>query len=174
MKHLYRLALLLPLLAFRLLDWQFFTLDKHLTVELPTPPTELDLAKQGLAGAMQAGTRLLMARTTGALYQLMSTPSADVNPAERTKFYDGIVAGLVTNQGHTLVQRSTFATPAGDGIDITFRTVPRDASPAKVLYNRCVLVNRTSYILGFMPLSADTTDETALRRRYFNSMIIKP
>lgn len=175
MKKVYLFICLPLLLAFTLADWQSFTLDEHVSVQLPILPTEVDAAKLGLADKMPTGTRLLFARGTDGLYQLISAPAPTaVAPAELPMYYDGVVKGLVTNQGHSLLRRTSFTTPAGAGVDIQFQTAATSASSAKVLYNRCVLVGNVSYILGYMPLGTDTVGSAAQCRRFFTSMTVKP
>jgi hypothetical protein len=179
MKKRYFLALL-PLVAFSLSDWQVFSIDNHVTVQVPTQPEEMDLAKVGLADK-KAMMSIFNARDAEAFYQIIKVTdlgieSGPTEVTERQKFYTGVVKGLLNQQGGALLERTAFKTAAGEGIEIKYKAFDKRLGKQAIRYCRSLLAGKTSYSFNFITLDSDTTGTSGAeqRRRYFNSITVKP
>ncbi|GAB2941288.1 hypothetical protein GCM10027048_02200 [Hymenobacter coalescens] len=175
------LPLCLPLLALTTTDsWAPFAIDEQVSVELPTPPQEIDAAKLGL---QLPNTRLLMAQDTVGLYQLTrleltaAQAATTQGEAARQRFYDGVVKGALNGQQDAvLLARTPFQTAGGDGIELKMRARHKGTGKLVVKFSRALLVGRIGYTLTFLPLDkADTAgvSGSAQRQRYFNSLVVK-
>ena len=169
----------LPLTAFTLPDWPTFPVDSYVRVQLPVRPTELNLVELGLADKLPAGAHVFVARAAPDVYQVigpMAVPAEMdlADPKARSLFYDGVVDGLVTNQGNTLLRRASFPTPAGEGVAVTYHAPPTAAGPpALVTYSRCFITHRNAYVLTYFTTSGTPADSLA-RRRFFSSLALTP
>ena len=122
------LLLLLTLLAFTAADtWQPFAIDQRVSVELPAPPTEADLAK--LAGRSMGHTRMWMLRIPGYTYQYMRLPlkrRIEISDSVgRRAYYAGVLTSVLRNEQGQLLSSAPFPTAAGPGIEYKFKAVHR-------------------------------------------------
>ncbi|MGI4874225.1 MAG: hypothetical protein ACRYFX_23940 [Janthinobacterium lividum] len=173
MKLVYLLAL--PLLAFRADDWQPFSLDKQVSVRLPVKPIEMTKEE---TGDLPVGAHMFAALTTGEAYQLsgpLPVPAAlDTQDARaRGIFYEGVVTGLVKEQGNTLLWRKPFSTAVGEGVTVAYQSPATQDSKAMILFSRVFIVKRSFYSLTFFQADGDSTNSVA-RRRFFSSITVKP
>jgi hypothetical protein len=172
MKLIYLLAL--PLLAFTADNWQPFSLDKQVSVRLPTKPFEMTKEE---VGDLPAGAHVFAAQSGNEAYQLtgpLPVPAA-LKPQDtkaRDLFYEGMLKGLVQDQGNTLLARSTFSTVAGEGVAVTYQSPATADTKEMTLFSRVFIVNRSSYALTYLRADGDTSSGN--RRRFFNSITVKP
>ncbi|TGE04765.1 hypothetical protein [Hymenobacter fodinae] len=186
MKHgyLFRALVLLslPLTSFIAPDWAPFTVDEQLQVLLPHPAEEVDMKK--LTGRSIPNTRLLMTSDSVGVYQIMlvkmpPAQAANLARAEsRESYYDGVVKGILDAQTDgVLLERATFPTSAGTGIEVKTRARHKGTGKLVVKYSRSLLANGVGYAFNFIPRDlADTAgiSGNAQRRRFFDSIEIKP
>jgi hypothetical protein len=176
-----RYLLLLPLLAFTAADnWQPFAIDQHVAVQLPTPPAEADLAKLA-PGQNLHHMRMWMARAPEGIYQVIRIPAtatiSQADTAGRRAFYAGTLASLMRNEKGQLLVLTHFATSAGAGIEYKYKSVHRATGKHVIKYGRSLLADSVAYALNFLP--TDNQDSTGMagnaqRRRFFNSITVKP
>ena len=183
MKQAYKLLLPLlglPLIAATLADWVTFNIDKQVSVQTPAQPEELDLAKLGLAVKLE-GTKIYNAKDVIGFYQTIrvndsGTESGPKEVGARKAFYEGVITGLLNQQNGVLLERSSFPTAGGEGIEIKYRSLDKRTGKQAIKYTRSLLVGKTSYSLNFLSLDGDTTGTsgTEQRQRFFNSITVKP
>ena len=167
-----RYLLALPLLAFTADNWQPFSFDKHVTVQLPAAP--FDMTEDA---GVPAGAHAFAAQSGSEAYQITGPlpvpPVLNVQDARgRGLYYDGIVKGLVQEQGNVLLSRKPFSTVAGEGVVVTYKSPATADSPEMTLFSRAFIVNRGTYVLTYFRTDADTF--SVARRRFFNSLKVKP
>lgn len=175
-----RYLLTLPLLAFAADAWQPFALDQHVSMLVPATPQELDLqAMGGPPAPMPAGAHVYMVQTPTEFYQLEgplvlpADTKLGTSDERKAYFYD-VVKGLLMSGPRTTLLRSTpFAIPGAEGVMTTYRTQLAGIPHPIIRYNCCLLAGHTSYILVFFRADGDTTSGAA-RRRFFNSITVKP
>jgi len=179
MKKRYALALL-PLAAFSLLDWQPFAIDQHVAVQLPAPPTELDVAK--LAPTLAAEhTRLWTLRAPEGAYLVTRLPGAGaigkLDTAKRNAYYAGMISSILRNEKGQLLSRTPFPTAGGAGLELKYKGVHQLTGKRIIKYVRTLVLDSIGYSLIFIP--TDRLDSLGLagneqRRRFFNSITVKP
>jgi hypothetical protein len=170
MKIIYLLAL--PLLAFTADNWQPFSFDKHVSVQLPAAP--FDMTKDA---GVPAGVSVFAAQSGSEAYQItgpLPLPSVMNGQDARARglYYDGMVKGLVQEQGNVLLSRSTFPTVAGEGMALTYQSPATADSKEMTLLSRAFIVNRSAYVLTYFRTDDDTVSVAS--RRFFNSLKVKP
>ena len=178
MKKVYLLALL-PLLAFTLLDWQSFAVDKRLIVQLPAPPSEVNLAKVAPAQAA-AHARMWALRAPEAIYLVMRLPTGFINKgdtASRSAYYAGVLSAVLQDERGQLVSRTSFPTAGGAGVEIKYKALSQFTGRRAIKYMRVLLADSIGYTLLFQP--TDKQDSLGLggaeqRRRFFSSITVKP
>ncbi|MBD2717274.1 hypothetical protein KBK19_19700 [Microvirga sp. STR05] len=170
------LGALLPLTALAWTTWSAYAVDTQLSVQLPSPPQEIDLAKQGLS---QPNLRLFIANDEVGMYQIIRmqlTPemAAQVHsPADRQSFYDGFLRSLVGDLKGQLLTRTTFPTAAGEGVEVKFRSVHKGTGLKTVKFSRGLLVGDVCYGFNFLPRDVKDTAGTsgqAERQQFFSSI----
>ncbi|MEJ7663517.1 MAG: hypothetical protein WKG07_30210 [Hymenobacter sp.] len=117
------------MLAFPAADtWQSFAIDQHVAVQLPTQPTEMDLAKLA-PGQNLNHMRMWVARTPEGIYQVMRMPAAttisQTDTAKRRSFYAGMLSSFLRNEKGQLLSLTPFPTPAGAGIEFKYKAIHR-------------------------------------------------
>jgi len=178
MKKVYLLALL-PLVAFTLVDWQSFAIDKRLLVQLPTPPAEVNLTKVAPAQAA-AHARMWALRAPKAIYLVVRLPTGLISKsytARRSSYYAGVLSAVLQDERGQLVSRTSFPTAGGTGVEIKYRALSQFTGKRAIKYMRFLLVDSIGYSLLFQP--TDKQDSLGLagaeqRRRFFNSITVKP
>lgn len=170
MKISYLLAL--PLLAFTADNWQPFSLDKHVSVLLPVAP--FDMTEDA---GVPAGTHVFAAQNGSDTYQLtgpLAVSSAIKVQDAKTRglYYDGVVKGLVQEQGNILLSRKAFSTVAGEGVAVTYKSPATADSKEMTLCSRAFIVNRSTYVLTYFRTDGDTVSGAS--RRFFKSLTVKP
>jgi hypothetical protein len=182
MKQPYLLALLLaPLISFAFTDWLPFAVDKHVTVQLPRQPTEIDLAKLMPATSMQHG-RLWALRAPEGIYMVMRLPTGSgiinkLDTASRRDYYAGIMNAVLHDEQGKAIARSYYATPAGAGLEFKYKGRHQVTGKQVVKYIRSLVVDSVGYSLNFIP--TDQQDSLGIagneqRRHFFNSIAVKP
>jgi hypothetical protein len=177
-KHMLPILLSLPLAAFVLADWQSFAVDEHLTVQLPGPPTERDLAK--LAPQLK-GVQVWSAQDGTGMYlitrfaQTMDKPLQDTTALR--SYYAGVISGQLRREEGHLLSRTFFATAGGSGVEYKYRGRHQGTGKQVIKYGRSLLLGAVGYSFAFVP--ADRVDSLGLagneqRRRFFDSIMVKP
>jgi hypothetical protein len=181
MKHGYLLRamvlLSLPLTSFLASDWEPFAVDEQLQVLLPHPAQEMDMAK--LVGHTIPNTHLFIASDSLAVYQIMliKMPPAQaanmVRAESRESYYDGVVSGLLNAQTDgVLLERTSFPTSAGSGIEVKIRARHKSTGNLVVKYSRSLLANGVGYAFNFIPKDfTDTAGISGSEQRRFSSSI---
>ncbi len=178
MKLIYLLAL--PLLAFTADAWQPFAVDRLVTVQLPSQPTELDMAKMA-PGRNMLGTRAWVLQAPEGFYQVIraavGTNITRSDTTGRRFFYKGIAYSLVHNRHGELLSSTPFPTAGGAGMEFKYRGVHQGTGKRVISYTRSLVLDSITYTLNF--LSTDKADSLGLagaeqRRRFFNSIAVKP
>lgn len=170
MKNIYLFAL--PLLAFTADNWQPFSFDKHVSVQLPAAP--FDMTKDA---GVPAGVSVFAAQSGNDTYQItgpLPVPTAlKVQDAKgRGLYYDGLIKGLVQEQGNVLLSRKTFSTVAGEGVAVAYKSPATADSEEMTLFSRAFIVNRSTYVLTYFRTGGDTVSVAS--RRFFNSLKVRP
>jgi hypothetical protein len=182
MKKPYLQALLLvPFVSAAFAEWVPFTVDKHVAVQLPSQPTEIDLAKLMPSAAMQHA-RLWALRAPEGVYMLMRlrTGSASISQrdtAGRRDYYAGVIQAVLQDEHGQPLTRSYFATPAGAGAEFQYKGRHQVTGKQVIKYIRTLVIDSVGYSLNFIP--TDQQDSLGLagnaqRRRFFNSLLVKP
>ena len=175
--------LLLPLLAFAPSDtWQSFSIDKQVAVQMPMRPSEANLDKLA-AAHYYSPTRVWTAKAPEGVYFVIRTAGkvsesiGRQNTAQRQALYTTVIqAALQSDQGE-LVTRTSFPTAGGDGCEIKYRGSHPLTQRRIIKYLRYLVVDSIGYSFQFLP--ANPYDSLGLagaapRRRFFNSIVVKP
>lgn len=183
MKRAYKLLLPvlgLPLLAATLADWITFNIDKEVSIQTPTQPTEIDLAKLAPGKNLQH-TRVWALRATEGIYQVLRIPNTRSIPrtdtAGRRSFYAGVLASVVRNESAQLLSITPFPSAGGAGIEYKYKGLHKGTGKRVIKYGRVLLLDSIGYTLSFIP--TDQQDSLGLagaeqRRRFYNSITVKP
>jgi hypothetical protein len=178
MKFIYLLPL--PLLAFTADTWQPFIVDKHVTVQFPSQPQEMNLA--ALAGGRDIHHgRMWYVQASDAFYSVsrshMEEALAPQDTSGRRRRYSLVFEALLREEKGQLVDFYFFPTLAGQGVEVKYRGLHKVTQQRRVKIIRCLAVDTVLYTLNFM--AANKTDTLGLtgaeqRRRFFNSVTVKP
>jgi hypothetical protein len=169
----------LPILGFALENWNTYSLDNQFSLQLPAPPQEIDLAKQGL---QQPDMRVFIASDKVGLYQIIrmqvAPDKSDVvaSSTYRQDFYDGFARTMVSDMQGKLLARTTFSSPAGDGIEIKIRAPHKATGLKTIKYSRALLVNNVCYGLNFLPRDLQDTAGVSgqqERKQFFTGFTVK-
>ena len=164
--------------------WVWNTIDSRVAVQTPTPlQTEgvdsykADLKAKGVDVAALASVKNLAAHAAdGSIYEVACFPAAaNLVQLSRTQYYDQAINGLIKAYGARITERSTFSTPAGEGVELKY--IVRVEGEKTAGYQRLLLIGKVGYVLSFtQPTTLDTTDLAGAeqRRRFFNSITVKP
>jgi hypothetical protein len=183
MKQAYKLLLFLgglPLIAATLAEWIPFAVDERVSLQAPTQPTQLDLAKLAPGKDMQH-TRVWMVRATEGMYQVLRLPNKSsisrTDTAGRRAFYAGVFTSVIRNESAQFLSVTPFPTAGGAGMEYKYKGLHKGTGKRVIKYGRVLLVDSISYMLNFIP--TDRQDSLGLagaeqRRRFFNSITVKP
>lgn len=180
MRYTYLLLLLL-LAACSSSEWKSYPINEHLNVQLPTAPEKVDLQKQrGLPNVDPATLHQMQAFTSSddyGVYSIVINPadSATLGLLPRDSLYnDGIHQMLLTYQGN-LRKRTSFSTPAGNGVEVLLDAVVPKVGKHVLTGVRLLLVGHQSFAFTAVPYAeTDTSLATTQRRRFFDSITVKP
>lgn len=171
-------GLSLPLVVWAFADWQSYSVDEHLSLHLPAPPQEVDLAKHGIK---VPGMRMFMTTDEVSIYQVtrieLPTDKTEFirTPADLQVFYNSMQQTMLSDIKGQLLASSEFHTAAGDGVELKFRAPFGGGTGKNIGYYRAVLAKNTAYCFMFIPRSlADSTSSRAaeLRQRFFSSITV--
>ena len=159
------------------ITWLRFAVDERVSVRFPAPPRELPQTPL----LRRLHVRVLRATNRIGTYELLKA-DADLrcdtcrtDAATSHAFYDGDLAALVRSQQGRVLARTAFATPAGEGVDVTFVGRVPGAPRRTVKYCRALLVGAAKYALTFRPADAQDSLGTSGRadcRRFFASLAV--
>lgn len=182
MKNPYVVTLLLvPFVSAAFAEWLPFPVDNHVSVQLPSHPTEIDLRKLMPAAAMQHA-RLWALRAPEGVYMVMrlrigigSITQRDT--AGRRDYYAGVMQAVLHDEQGQPISRSYFSTPAGAGLELKYKGRHQATGKQVLKYIRSLVVDSVGYSLNFIP--TDQQDSLGLagneqRRRFFNSLVATP
>jgi hypothetical protein len=178
--------LLFPLLAFATDTWRPFVVDKMLTVQLPAAATEVNLSKLLPLDQTQripVYTRMWVVRTKEGMCGIMRIPNPDKlrinknDTAQRRAFYERVERSALIEANARLLTHTTFSTAGNTGIEFKYLAPNESSGQYNVSYTRSLVLDSVSYSLIFRP--ANPTDLSGRsgaeqRRRFFNSIIVKP
>lgn len=182
MKHAYLVALLLSACASP--AWVTYPIDPYLTVQLPAKPKATNLDSMGINKLMNYKTLPFQAFLTeddsGAYMVVIdASPRADSISANANRdalYTSSIRQVLARAEGNRLLSRTRFHTPAGEGVELVLRISSAKTHTPLLSYNRILLAHHRVYSFNFIPYEAllDSTAHTAQRRRFFDSITVKP
>lgn len=156
--------------------WVRVDVDTHVEAQLPNTPQVLGMATDKQQGKLYSTTDDV------ALYQILRMTFTDstasfAGPQARQDFYNDAARTLLHNQqGSLLVHRRSFATRAGEGMELEFTALHQGTKERVTKYNRSLLVGRVGYSFSFIPHHGMApldrrTDEQ--RSRFFASITVK-
>jgi hypothetical protein len=183
MKHSYYVVLLL-LAACTSPAWITYPIDPYLTVQFPVKPKVTNLDSMGVNKLLKRKTlpfQAFLAEDDNGAYMVVVDASARVDSiptnVNRDSLYTlGINQVLARVEGNRLLSRTRFHTPAGEGVELVLRvSTPKTHTPILV-FNRILLAHHRLYNFNFTPYEAilDSTAHTEQRRRFFDSITVKP
>ena len=80
-----------------------------------------------------------------------------------------------TNKEGRLLSQTHFHTAAGEGIELVLSILSPGTSTRVLAYNRTLFAHHKLYTFTFTPFGGlDSTAHTAQRRRFFDSIVVKP
>jgi hypothetical protein len=183
MKHSYCVALLC-LAACTSSAWITYPVDQYLTVQLPAKPKVTNLDSMGVNKLLKQKTLPFQAFLTedqNGIYAIVVDASSRVEriPANSNRdslYAQGIKQILARANDNRLLSRTRFNTPAGEGIELVVRTSSPETHTPLLVYNRTLFAHHRVYTFTFTPYEAllDSTAHTAQRRRFFDSITVKP
>jgi hypothetical protein len=164
--------------------WITYPVDQYLTVQLPTKPKVTNLDSMGVNKLLKKKTLPFQAFLTegeSGAYMIVVDASARVDSiptdANRDSLYaQGIKQLLARANDNRLLSRTRFHTPAGDGVEFVMRVSSPTTHTPVLVFNRTLLAHHRAYTFTFTPYEAllDSTAHAAQRRRFFDSIIVKP
>ena len=165
-------------------DWKAYEVDQHVTVQLPRQPVPINLAGMHFASpatqqtAASSGVRALNTSDSACTYGIIINSEALAanlsQPVVPDSFYNQGIRNVLQRQHVRLLVRSTFMTAAGPGIEVKFGPASATSSAAGQ-YIRTVLVGRACYTFIFHSRDKEIELNTIeQRRRFFNSIVVKP
>jgi hypothetical protein len=170
----------LSLSACRLPHLQTFALDTQVTVELPNQPRLIDAHKYRQLKHPER-IKLWVLGTLGGAYQLIRAVNPALHIANRDTlgqeaYYRRKVKELIKRNALIIASRP-FSVGGIRGRDIIYKS---HATPQpKVIYSRSFVLDSVGYTLNFIPTFQEETSllsslEAKQRRRFFNSITVKP
>lgn len=183
MKYSYCVALLF-LTACASPAWITYPVDPHLAVKFPVKPKVTNLDSMGVNKLLKRKTlpyQAFLAQDDNGAYMVAVDASSrldsiPVNVKRDSLYTLGINQILARTPDNRLLSRAKFYTPAGEGVEFVMRiNSPLTHTPVLV-YNRVLLAHHQAYAFTFTPSEAllDSTAHTEQRRRFFDSITIKP
>lgn len=183
MKYSYCLSLL-SFAACASPAWISYPVDQYLTLQLPVKPKVTNLDSMGVNKLLKQKTlplQAFLAEDENGVYMIAVDASSrvasipvDVN---RDSLYtQGVNQILQRTAGNQLVSRTRFHTSAGEGVELVVRLSSPITHTPLLVYNRILLAHHRLYNFNFTPYEAllDSTAHTAQRRRFFDSISVKP
>jgi hypothetical protein len=178
-KKTYLLALLF-LAACKLPHRQQFALDTRVTVELPGQPYVLNPNKVRTVKHPEH-MKIWWLRTLGGMYLLYRTLNPKLHIAaddtvSRSLHYERVQTILKSEHAQGIVARP-FLVAGIEGRDFTYKSFRRSTGKIETRYMRSLLLDSVSYVLLFIPTSQVGIigyASDSQRRRFFNSMTVKP
>jgi hypothetical protein len=166
-------------------DWVSYPIDQHVSVQLPSRPYPVNLESTGINKRLKYKSldpyRAFAVADNGAKYRY--TIAVNTNPliaqvvteAVRDSFYNQNISKTMHLFGNSrLLSKTTFHTPAGEGVEYAFSALASKTGKREVLYTRMLLVSHKNYVLGFAIDQQDSVASDEQRRRFFNSITVKP
>jgi hypothetical protein len=183
MKHSY-CVVLLCLVSCTSPAWITYPVDQYLTVKLPAKPKVTNLDSMGVNKLLKQKTlpfQALLAEDQNGIYALVVDASSRIERipvnSNRDSLYAQVIKQLLARaHDNRLLSRTSFNTPAGEGIELVMRTSSPETHTPLLVYNRTLFAHHRVYTFTFTPYEAllDSTAHTEKRRRFFNSITVKP
>lgn len=180
MKHYVFAALLLTGLAAQgqgVPNWRPFVLDSHLTVELPAKAKYFGPTETGQVLAVRSWAT----RTPQAGFFIVRVPTmlpvTKGDTAQRHRYYRSLIKSTLTDTHSRLLSRTTFLTAGIDGVELKLRSIDNVTGSPTIRYMRSIVLGSFGYDLLFQSATPnDSVDSVcnAQRRRFFNSITVKP
>lgn len=160
---LWLVALCFGLFAFRSSVWVPVNLDNRVSVRLPSQPQET---------VVPAPAKMLSVKDAAGTYIIIMSPlGADFQGNDRKQYYDSVVEGALNSGRGKLEGRSTFKVGGYDGIEFTASIVRPDNQQTMLVFVRCLIVDKKSYVLQFLP--ANGKDGATQHRTFFDSLTLQ-
>jgi hypothetical protein len=180
MKYAY-LLLLIPLAACSSSEWKSYRINEHLNVQLPTIPEKVDLPKQGGVPNVGPATLHQMQAFTSSddygVYSIVINPadSATLGLLPRDSIYNNRIRQMLLTYQGNLRKRTSFSTPTGNGVEVLLDAVVPNVGKHVLTGVRLLLAGHQSFAFTAVPYAeTDTSLATAQRRRFFDSITVKP
>lgn len=183
MKYSYYAALLL-LTACSSPRWVTYPVDSYLTVQFPVKPKVTNLDSMGVNKLLERKTlpyKAFLAQDDNGTYMVAVDASSrtgiiPVNINRDSLYTLGIKQVLARAKDNRLLSRTRFSTPAGEGVELVVRISSPITHTPLLVYNRILLAHHHLYNFNFTPGEAllDSAAHTEQRRRFFDSIIVKP
>lgn len=164
--------------------WITYPVDHYLTVQLPAKPKVTNLDSMGVNKLLKKKTLPFQAFLTedeDGAYMIVVDASARIDsiPADANRdslYSQGIKQILARANDNRLLSRTKFHTPGGEGIEFVMRVSSPTTHTPVLIYNRTLLAHHRAYTFTFTPYEAllDSTAHAAQRRRFFDSITVKP
>lgn len=166
-------------------DWTSYPIDQHVSVQLPSQPHPVNLESTGANKILKYKTltpyQAFAVADNRAKYRYTIVVNTNpmiaqvVTEAVRDSFYSQAINNtLHLSKSSYPLSRTTFRTPAGEGVEFVYSRLSSTTGKREVIYNRALLVNRKSYALSFVIDEQDSVASDVQRRRFFNSITVHP
>jgi hypothetical protein len=153
--------------------WLTRVVDKRVVVQVPAELQEL--APENLGMRPKPGQAIWGAEDTEGMYLVFrQTPGHITN---RERYYEGLIIGILRSAHGELLERSTFPTKGGKGIELMFKARDPNSGKSTVKYSRSVLVDSCTYSFSFVSRNEEDSTGTSgmnSRRRFFESITVAP
>lgn len=184
MKYMYSVVLFF-LTACSAPGWTSYPIDQHVSVQLPSKPYLINLESTGANKTLKyknlAPYQVFAVADNRAKYRYTIVVNTDpmiaqvVTTAVRDSLYgQSISKTLPLFKSSRLLNKTTFRTPAGEGVEFAFSALSSTTGKREVIHTRVLLVNRKTYALGFVIDEQDSVASDMLCRRFFNSITVHP
>jgi hypothetical protein len=174
MKSVYLLSLLAGVCTAP--AWIPFPIDRYLTVAFPAKPSVSSPASRSATKLGKANTppfpTFLAQDETGAYLAVVvdaSSPRDSLTSLGATQL-------LGQAKDKHVLSRTRFHTPAGDGVELVMQLSSPTTHTPVLVYNRILFAHQRVYTFTFTPNEAllDSVAHNAQRRRFFDSITVKP
>jgi hypothetical protein len=151
------------LFAFRPLAWVPFEIDSRVSVSMPGQPQQLEMPDPAKAW---------LAKGEAGVYCVITAPlGADFQGDDRKTYYNSLVENALLEGKVKLSSRSDFSIDKYQGIDFAASITTPDNQHTKYTYNRCLIVDKKSYVLQFITADGGKDGE-AQSKQFFNSIAL--
>lgn len=159
-------------------DWVTYPINEHITVQLPSPPKVVNLQKQkGLPEVPAVALQHLQAFASSddyGAYTILVNPTDSSSVLPRDSIYNAGIRDVLLAQQGRLLTRTTFSTPAGNGVEALLDVVPPNIGMHVRMGVHAVMVGQQSYVFAFVPYAeTDSSLANICRRRFFDSIVVK-